>query len=542
MNGVASWGEPLIFATGPSYAAPVSGPPRPEAPRMAELLAALSLGIDLGFGQPMEHVLRQCRIALRLCELIGPDDETRVAVYYSALLVNVGCHTDAHEQAYWFGDDIAMKATKYDHEPFSVGDIAAMLRLLGSGGTPLHRVRVGFDFAISGRKEIDGMIEGHAQLARALAEELGLGQGVIDAVGASYERWDGKGWPGRLAGEEIPLASRITQLAEFVEVAHRTGGIAAARAVAERRSGKQFDPRLVDVLVADAEKVFHGIEDSSSWDAVIDSEPALTVVLTTEECDAALGAIARFVDLKSPFTLGHSTAVATLAASAGEQLGLPAEEVQTLRRAALVTGFGRLGVSNAIWDRAGPLTAAEWERVRLAPHLTERMLAQSESLAPLGRIAVQLRERLDGSGYPRGLSGSGITRAGRILAVADAYQSMREPRPYREARSSNDAAAELRNEVRAGRLDAEAVDAVLRVAGHRVGRRRDGPAGLTAREVEVLGLLARGLSNKQIAARLVIAPKTAGNHVEHIYTKIGVSSRAAASLFATRHGLLADEP
>jgi HD-GYP domain-containing protein (c-di-GMP phosphodiesterase class II) len=508
---------------------------------MAELLAALSLGIDLGFGQPMEHVLTQCRIALRLCEVVGLDDDERVAVYYTALLVNVGCHSDAYEQAHWFGDDIAMKSTKYDHEPFSFGDIAAMLRMLGSGGSPLHRVRTAFDFAISGRKEIDGMIEQHAQLARTLAQELCLPEAVLDAVGSSYERWDGKGWPGKLAGDAIPLGSRIAQLAEFVEVAHRTGGLDAARAVAERRAGKQFDPRLVAVLVADAEKIFHGLDDLSSWDAVIDSEPALAVVLSPEECDAALEAIARFVDLKSPFTLGHAAAVAALAAGAGQQLRLPADEIRTLSRAALVAGYGRLGVSNAIWDKPGPLTASEWERVRLAPHLTERMLHQSESLAPLGRIAVQQRERLDGSGYPRGIGGSGITRAGRILAVADAYQAMREPRPYRPARSAEDAARELRQEVRAGRLDAEAVDAVLQVAGHQVGRRREGPAGLTAREVEVLGLLARGMTNKEIAARLVITPKTAGNHVEHIYAKLGVSNRAGASLFAMQHGLLPEE-
>jgi HD-GYP domain-containing protein (c-di-GMP phosphodiesterase class II) len=512
----------------------------PEPTRMAELLGALSLGIDLGFGQPMEHVLRQCRIALRLCELLGLSDEERVAVYYTALLVNVGCHTDAHEQAYWFGDDIAMKSTKYDHEPFSVGDVAAMVRLLGSGGTPLHRVRVAFDFAISGRKEVDGMIARHAELARLLAEELRLADAVRDAVGASYERWDGKGWPGDLAGDDIPLASRITQLAEFVEVAHRTGGIEAACAVAERRSGKQFDPRLVAVLVADAEKVFQGIDELGSWDAVIDSEPALTVVLSPEECDAALEAIARFVDLKSPYRLGHSQAVAELAADAGRHLGVPGEEVRALHRAALVASFGNLGVSNAIWDKAGPLTASEWERVRLAPHLTERMLHQSGSLAALGRIAVQHRERLDGSGYPRGLTGSAITRTGRILAAADAYQSMREPRPYRDARTADDAARELHDEVRAGRLDAAAVDGVLRAAGHRVGRRRDGPAGLTAREVEVLRLLARGMSNKQIATQLVITPKTAANHVEHIYTKIGASSRTTASLFAMQHGLLPD--
>lgn len=510
----------------------------PATARMAELLAALSLGIDLGFAQPMEHVLRQCRIALRMCELLDLGDEDRVAVYYTALLVNVGCHTDAHEQAYWCGDDIALKATKYEHEPFSLGDIAATLRLLGSGSTPLHRVRVAFDFAISGRKEVDDMVAGHAQLARALAEELGLPERVRASLGASYERWDGKGWPGDLSGEAIPLASRITQLAEFAEVAHRTGGIDAARAIAKRRAGKQFDPHLVVELVADAEKVFHDIDEVGSWDAVIDSEPALAVVLSPNECDAALAAIARFVDLKSPYRLGHSGAVAELAVVAGRHLAVPDDEARALSRAALVMSYGNLGVSNAIWDKPGPLTASEWERVRLAPHLTERMLHQSEALAAPGRIAAQHRERLDGSGYPRGLAGASITRAGRILAAADAYQAMREPRPYRDARTAEDAARELRGEVRAGRLDATAVDAVLRAAGHRVGSRREGPAGLTAREVEVLRLLAQGMSNKQIAAQLVITPKTAGNHVEHIYTKIGATNRAAASLFAVQHGLL----
>jgi DNA-binding CsgD family transcriptional regulator len=200
--------------------------------------------------------------------------------------------------------------------------------------------------------------------------------------------------------------------------------------------------------------------------------------------------------------------------------------------------YGNLGVSNAIWDKAGPLTAGEWERVRLAPHLTERMLHQSEALGAVGRIAVQHRERLDGSGYPRGLTGPAITRAGRVLGAVDAYQAMREPRPYRDARAAEEAARELRAEVRAGRLDGPAVDAVLRAAGHRVGRRRDGPAGLTAREVEVLRRLARGMSAKQIARELDITPKTAANHVEHIYTKIGATNRATASLFAMQHGLL----
>ena len=229
--------------------------------------------------------------------------------------------------------------------------------------------------------------------------------------------------------------------------------------------------------------------------------------------------------------------MSTLAAATGERLELPEEETCLLRRAGLVHDLGRLGVSNAIWDKLGPLGVGEWERVRLHPYLTERMLQQSDELAPLAAVAVQHRERLDGSGYPKGLSGGAIGRPARILGAVDAYQSMREPRPHRPALSEEEAAAELRVDVRAGKLDAEAVSAVLAAAGHSVGRRQEWPAGLTTREIDVLRLVARGLSSKQIAAQLVITQKTARNHIEHIYTKIGASSRVAASLFATEHGL-----
>jgi HD-GYP domain-containing protein (c-di-GMP phosphodiesterase class II) len=187
----------------------------------------------------------------------------------------------------------------------------------------------------------------------------------------------------------IPIASRVGQLAEFVEVAHRSQGVEAARAVAERRSGTQFDPAIVDALCADADKLLDGLDEVGSWKAVIDAEPALTVVLSADEFDAALLAIATFVDLKSPYTLGHSQAVAELVAAAGVQLGLEAGEVRTLHRAGLVHDFGRLGVSNSIWDKRGPLSAGEWERVRMHPYFAERMLQQSETLAPLARIAVQ---------------------------------------------------------------------------------------------------------------------------------------------------------
>lgn len=509
--------------------------------RLAELVAALSLGIDLGFGQPMEHVLRQCLIALRLAERIGLGDEERATIYYTALLINVGCHTDAHEQAKWFGDDLAFKATKYEHPSRSVRGLAAGLKSLGAGHPLLQRFRIGIEFAVSGRRAVEDMLVHHAEIVRSLAEHLSLPDAVQDAVGAAYEQWDGKGWPGDLIGEGVPVATRIAQVAEFAEVAHRVGGLDQVRTLGERRWLGQFDPRIVGVLTADAGLILADLDHVQTWDAVIDAEPSLAVVLTEERFDAALEAVANFVDLKSPYFLGHARAVARLVEGAATQFGMHAGEVRAIRWAGLVHGWGRLGVSNAIWDKEGPLGAGEWERVRMHPYLTERMLRQSLALAPLGSIAAQLRERLDGSGYPRGLSGPAISRPARILAAADAYQAMREPRPHREALSADHASDELRGEVKAGRLDDEAVRAVLAAAGHRVPRRREGPAGLTEREVEILRLAARGLTNKDIAAMLVISPKTVANHVEHIYAKIGVSTRAMAGFFAMTHGLLPEE-
>jgi HD-GYP domain-containing protein (c-di-GMP phosphodiesterase class II) len=509
--------------------------------RLAELVAALSLGVDLGFGQPMEHVLRQCMIALRLAGQIGLDEQARSAVYYTALLVNVGCHSDAHEQAKWFGDDIALKSGKYSFAPRSIRGATSGIRMLGAGNPPLHRFRVGLEFALSGYRDLDGMIARHAALAGTLAAQIGLPQAVQDSVGAAYEQWDGHGWPGRVRGHAVPVAARLAQFSEYVEVAHRVGGTGAAELLARERAGSQFDPQLAAVLCSDPARILDGLDSARTWDEVIDAEPVLRVTLSPDQFDGALLAVANFVDLKSPYTLGHSHAVADLVAAAGTRLGMPVDDVGTLYRAGLVHDFGRLGVSNCIWDKAGPLGAGEWERVRMHPYLTERMLHQSNTLAPLGAIAVQHRERLDGSGYPRGLTGNAISVPARILGAADAYQAMCEPRPYRAALTPARAEAELRAEVRAGRLDSDAADAVLAAAGHRVARRRDGPAGLTAREVEVLRLVARGLSTREVAGRLVIAPKTARNHVEHIYAKIGVTSRVAASLFAMQHGLLPEQ-
>jgi HD-GYP domain-containing protein (c-di-GMP phosphodiesterase class II) len=516
-------------------AEPAAGP----GARLAELLAVLSLATDLGMGQPMEHVLRQCLISLRLAQLLGLDEADRQVVYYAALLAWVGCHVDAYEQAKWFGDDTVLKADfrRVDFATPAAGPLF-MLRHLGNGRPVVERARLGVAFVGDGRRAAEAMLANHWLAADGLAARLGLAQRVRDSVEQTFERWDGRGDPKGARGEEILLTSRLVTLADVVEVFHHAGGTDAAIAVALQRRGTQFDPEVVDIFTASAASLFADLDEASSWDAVIGAEPSLAVRLSDPEFEAALEAIADFTDVKSPYTIGHSRGVADLAGEAARILGLGGPAAKLARRAGLVHDLGRLGVPNTIWDKQGTLSHAETERVRLHPYLTERMLLCSASLAPLAAIAVQHHERLDGSGYPRGLSGGALTPEGRVLAAADFYRSRTEPRPHRPASTADEAAAQVRAEVRAGRMDGEAVAAVLSAAGHRTGRRHAGPAGLTGREVEVLRLLALGLSNKEIADRLVISRRTASHHVEHIYTKTGTTNRALASLFAANHGLI----
>jgi HD-GYP domain-containing protein (c-di-GMP phosphodiesterase class II) len=521
--------------------------------RLAELLAVLSLATDLGLGLPMEHVLRQCVLSTRLAERMGLEVADREAVYYAALLAWVGCHVDAYEQAKWFGDDLALKADfrRVDFRGAASGPVF-MLRHLGSGRPVHERVRLGAAFATEGRRAAAQILANHWLAADDLARRLGLGQRVRDIVEQAFERWDGRGSPKGARGEEILIGSRLIALADVVEVFHRAGGTQAALAVAKARSGTQFDPQVVDAFARAADELLADLDQTSTWAAVISAEPMTPaaspaseaaparVPLDGSELDAALAAIADFTDVKSPYTIGHSRGVADLAGKAAKIMGLGDAAATQVRRAGLVHDLGRLGVPNTIWDKQAPLTAGETERVRLHPYLTERMLAYSPALAPLAVIAIQHHERLDGSGYPRGLSGAALTPEGRVIAAADFYRSRTEPRPYRPAGTPAEAATHAKGEVRAGRLDGDAVAAVLAAAGHRASRRTTAPAGLTRREVEVLRLLAQGLSNREIAERLVISRKTASHHVEHIYAKTGTANRALASLFAANHGLIGD--
>jgi HD-GYP domain-containing protein (c-di-GMP phosphodiesterase class II) len=508
--------------------------------RLAELVAAWSLATDLGLGLPQEHVLRQCRIALGLAERLGLDEADRAAVYYVAMLAWVGCTADSHELAHQFGDDLALRADAHRVDLAGLPMVGFLLRRVGTERPPLRRARMAAALVASGGRGAAEAMTAHCQVAAAIARRLGLGAEVQEPLLHVFSRWDGKGIPGGTGGEELPLAIRLVHVAAIAEVHHRGGGVDAAIAVARDRAGGQFDPRLVEAFTDCARELLDGLAEESSWDAVIAAEPGLAKALAGDRLDAALEAVADFGDLKSPWFTGHSRGVARLAAEAALEAGLPADAVTELRRAALVHDLGRTGVPNTIWDKPGPLTDAERERVRLHPYYTERMLARPEALARLGAIAASHHERMDGSGYHRSLPGSALSPAARMLAAADAFHAMTEARPHREALVTDDAAAELRGEVRAGRIDADAAEDVLTAAGHpRAGaRERARPAGLTARELEVLLLVARGASSRDVARQLVIAEKTARNHIEHIYLKLGVSTRAEASLYAMRHGLV----
>jgi len=506
--------------------------------RLADLLAAFSLATDLGLGQPMEHVLRSWVIAGRLADHLDFGEETRAALYYVMMLAWVGCVADTPEVAGWFGDDIAFRRDSYTVDLAGLPMLGFSLRHVGTGGPPLYRLRRATSLIVTGGKSVERGLMSHCLTTARMAERLGLDETVCDPLQQVFTRWDAKGVPGGIGGEEIAPLTRLFHLADIVEVHHRADGLGAAVEVARTRRGRQFDPTLVDTFCAAAGDVLDGLAPVGEWDALIEAEAGLQHRLSEHDLDTALEAVADFTDLRSASRAGHSRGVASLAAKAADVIGLPAKDVRNLRRAGLVHDIGLHGVPATILDKPGPLIGTERERMRMSAYYTERTLARPPALARIGAVAALAFERLDGSGYHRGLSGAAIPAAGRILAAADAFHAMTEPRAHRPALSMNQASDELRTAVRAGKFDADAVDAVLTAAGQRIGKRRHGPAGLTPREVEVLIRLARGASTRQVAQVLGITPKTAGTHIERIYAKIGASTRSTATLFALQSGLL----
>ena len=506
-------------------------------PRRVEVLAGLSVAIDLGLGQPAEHMLRSSVIACGLADRLGLSREQKATVYYTTLLMWIGCHADSQEYARWFGDDIAVRRDAYlvdwsgmPYLRFLLGNVAR--------GEPLgQRVRVMATLMRDARGQLATLIHSHCTSAAALARHIGLGPDVEQTLAFTFERYDGGGLPAGASGDEIPIEMRVAQLADVAEVHHRMYGVQGAVAMAKSRRGGHLDPTVVDAFTADAEALFP-VPGDDPWDRALSIAPDAETRLDDPRLDTLLTAIGDFVDLKCPFALGHSRNVAALAEAAAVQLGLPAGDVTAVRRAGHLHDVGRIGVSNQVWSKPAELTSTEWERVRMHPYLTDRVLTRIPGLARVAAIARAHHEHLDGSGYPLGLAGSALGRPERLLAAAVAYQSALEARPYREPFSPEAAATRLKDRVTRGALDADVVDAVLAVAGHARERVRRDDA-LTPRETEILGLVARGFSNRDIATRLVLSEKTVRNHVERTYAKIGATNRVGASLYALQQGLVA---
>jgi HD-GYP domain-containing protein (c-di-GMP phosphodiesterase class II) len=376
-----------------------------------------------------------------------------------------------------------------------------------------------------------------------LVQRLGFPTGVQDALRCTFERWNGNGHPNHVKGEAIPLPMRVVHLSQDMEAIGRIFSPAHALATAQDRRDRTYDPALVDLFLAHGSEWFDRLRTADPWDVVLALEPTPYRLLDGDDLDAALTVAADFIDLKSPFAGGHSRRCADLVADAAGVLGFTAEAIVTLRRAALVHDFGSTAVPNSIWDKPGPLTRTEFDRVELHPMLTEQMLRRSPGLAVLNPIAAAHHEKRDGSGYHKRVQGDGADPGAGVLAAAEIYVGMTTERADRPAHSAADAAAQLRRLESQGEIESRACRAVLVAAGHGESealssKRTPSPGGLSRREVDVLRLAARGLTARQIADRLFISPKTTDHHIQHIYNKIGVSTRAAAALWAMQQGVV----
>jgi HD-GYP domain-containing protein (c-di-GMP phosphodiesterase class II) len=509
--------------------------------RLAELLSGLSVVADIGMGLDPGEAGRAALVAVELTALVGEADPSDV--YYTTLLQHVGCTAYAHEAAAMLGgDEIAVKRAAMRTDFGSVRDVVrTYLPNLAPAAGLATRLRAAGTAAIRAREIILGYSRSNCEVAALTAERVGLSEGVRGALLVVYEQWNGKGGPGGVGGEAIALPARVAQVAVTASLFHSLGGRDAAIVAVRRRAGTSLDPRLAELLWKKADRVLGVLEVPDPLAAAVAAEPRPVVRVSELGLDRVCRAFGEAVDLKTPMHHGHSTGVAVLAGMAADRLALDRRQIDALRRAGYLHDLGRAAVPNRVWERPGPLSWTEQEQVRLHAHYSERLVARCGPLAPLAPIAGAHHERLDGSGYHRQLSGGSLDVSARVLAAADVFQAMTQSRAHRPARSSEEAAAELAREARGGRLDPDVVGAVLEAAGRQAPSiRPPRPAGLTERQVEVLRLVAQGMSNPQIAKRLVISRRTAERHVQDVYARIGVSSRAAAALFAMEHDLLQD--
>jgi HD-GYP domain-containing protein (c-di-GMP phosphodiesterase class II) len=518
---------------------PISEPPL----RLAELVATLALGQDNAFGQPLESQLRSCLLASALCAEAGFDQHVRETAYWVSLLRYVGCTGHAHEVSAVFGDDIALLAQTLVldlADPAEVGH--AMVAFATAGRPPEEHEQIARSLQEGAHDWAVHNFSTGCEVGDMLIHRLDLGPDVREAFAFTYERWNGNGYPTGAKGEQIPLAMRVVHVCHDMEAIGRRVSPSKAIDAARERRDSTYDPELADLFAEHGMIWFEQLDKLDPWDAVLDLEPEPHRTMEGAALDDAITVAADFIDLKSPYMAGHSRRCAQLAADAAGVLGCTDAEITTVRRAALLHEFGTTAIPNSILDKRGPLTRAEFDRVEHHPMFTEQMLGRTPALAVLAPVAGAHHEKADGSGYHKGLHGHTTDRTARVLTATDVYVGLTTERADRPAFSTDHAANELRGLVSRGVLEPETTDAVLVAAGHHASRaparRVQHPGGLTDREVEVLRLAALGLTTKEIADRLFISPKTADHHIQHVYTKIEVSTRAAAALWAMQHDLV----
>jgi HD-GYP domain-containing protein (c-di-GMP phosphodiesterase class II)/DNA-binding CsgD family transcriptional regulator len=509
--------------------------------RLGELVATQALAQDNAFGQPLESQLRSCLLATWICEAAGFEEEVRETVYWVALLRYVGCTGHAHEVATVFGDEIAIRAQTLVHDAANPTEVMRDVMAFATAGRgPDERDEIVRMIQETAREWAVYNFSSGCEVADMLVQRLDFGPPVREALRFTFERWNGNGYPAHAQGDSIPVAMRVVHLSHDMEAIDRLFSADHALDAARDRRDRTYDPALADLFIAHGRAWFDRLRDTEPWDAVLAVEPEPHRMLTGGELDEALTVVADFIDLKSPYMGGHSRRCADLAADAARVLGLAEEDVTTLRRAALVHDFGTTVVPNSIWDKPGLLTRTEFDRVELHPMLTEQMLRRSPALAALNTVACAHHEKCDGSGYHKRVPADADDLAACVLAATEIYVGLTTERADRQPFSRDDAAAELRRLESEGVLEPRASRAVLVAAGHGEprtpsGKRPVNPGGLTRREVDVLRLAAKGLTTREIADRLYISPKTADHHIQHIYGKINVSTRAAAALWAMQH-------
>ncbi|MGH8957434.1 MAG: HD domain-containing phosphohydrolase [Acidimicrobiia bacterium] len=506
--------------------------------RTAELIGSLCLASDLAMGFPFEHGLQSTLTTMRLCEALGVDNETASRTYYACLLMYSGCTADGEEKAGIFESGLTRHNQHLQHGS-TFENLTGVMGALPSPRTPrpLRPIQAAARLPRALRflpKHFAALCE----MAGIFSDRFGLPESISGMFTFLTERWDGSSLLRRAGGDDIPLPIRIIHIGRDATYQRLVGGDEHVVDVIRARAGGDFDPDIVDVFLSDPQELLGPpAPPGTVWEEALEAEPRPTRTLEGPAIDRALGAIGMLAELGSPYLAGHCLGVAELASAAAEIYGFSLSEVGTIRRAALVHDVGRAAVSPLVWGRPGPLTADEREQVRLHPYHTERVLARSRFLTELAPLATAHHERLDGSGYHRGATAASLSPSAKLLAAADAFRSKTEPRPYRRPLSAEEATEILAGKAKQGALDAHMVAAVAQAAGEPAPA-IERPAGLTEREAEVIGLLSRGLRTKQIARELNIATKTADRHIQNSYRKIGVSSRAAATLFATEHGLV----